>query len=226
MLWPTILTGFFFAITLVIVVIPSLYIADLDAHTVYQPSSANAIHADTTQTSPGIRQRIYLIFMIPAMAVANGLWVYLMYYRHVRNAFYRMEIGELENSRVSRAGKPVMKLLNRAAGSGTGDSTPAQQHANSSMISADTSYAFAASSSKHNILPPTSSSSIFPAVSSHHFPPLSREPFSCCVIASFPSTFPRALEFLAVCNVRVVSRSLICTCVAAELAWWHYVVAT
>jgi hypothetical protein len=176
-MWPTILTGLFFGMTLVVVVIPSLYIADLDAAGVYQPASANAIHADNTQTSPGIRQRIYLIFMIPAMAVANGLWVYLMYYRHVRNAFYRMEIGELENSRVSRAGKPVMKLLSRASdGGATGDATPVQQPLHHALDisyagSVESSYIFGATTTSghhrhNNTIPPTSSSSSVPASSS------------------------------------------------------------
>lgn len=105
-----------FAAILLAVVLPALSMSDTSSPA-YDTQSAT--ERRDTSSSPSMtsssKQRVFLVFMIPAAALLNALMVYLLYYRHVRNVFYRMEMSEIEHASLCRAAKPVATWLLMAA---------------------------------------------------------------------------------------------------------------
>lgn len=114
--------GLLFAATMILVVVPSLYIGDLD-HDDHQPPNVYQLNDDAGYASGGVRQRLFLLFMIPGMAMINAVATYMCYYRHVRNVHYRMEVNEMANASLLVAGKSILQHF-RAARSRSGSPAP------------------------------------------------------------------------------------------------------
>lgn len=81
-----------FAIFIVIVLVPALFIYDPDKHPGESlgPPPAGSIISKGNITH-AVRQKLYLLFMIPACTVVNMLWLYFTHYRPLRMALYTTE---------------------------------------------------------------------------------------------------------------------------------------
>ena len=69
----------------------------------FTPDNTNvgAPTAKTIQTVDGLsfatRQKLYLLFMIPAALAVHAIVVYLIFYRHARNIYYRIEVAQISS---------------------------------------------------------------------------------------------------------------------------------
>jgi hypothetical protein len=47
------------------------------------------------------RQKLYLLFMLPAVVSVNAIAIYFVFYRHMRNVYYRIEVSQVSNVALS-----------------------------------------------------------------------------------------------------------------------------
>jgi hypothetical protein len=47
------------------------------------------------------RQKLYLLFVLPAVVSVNAIVVYFVFYRHLRNVYYRIEVSQVSNVALS-----------------------------------------------------------------------------------------------------------------------------
>ncbi|KAG5505790.1 hypothetical protein JKF63_05126 [Porcisia hertigi] len=85
-----------FGLLLLIVVVPPLYIYNPDYHTEESngPPSTGELVSDGLVTQ-AVKQKLYLLSIIPACATVNALFLYFAYYRPVRFIHYRVELNLL-----------------------------------------------------------------------------------------------------------------------------------
>ncbi|ORC84195.1 uncharacterized protein TM35_000481560 [Trypanosoma theileri] len=91
--WILITNAVVFAIVLLITVAPPLYIYDPRQHPGESlgPPTAGGIFPDSA-VSHSVRQKLYILFVLPFAAIANSLFLYFSYYRHVRYVQFRVEL--------------------------------------------------------------------------------------------------------------------------------------
>lgn len=84
------------AILLMLVVVPPLYIynPDYNAGESNRLPSTGEVILDESVT-PGVKQRLYLLLIIPLCTTVNALFLYFAYYRPVRFVHYRVELNLL-----------------------------------------------------------------------------------------------------------------------------------
>ena len=101
----TVWGGAFYAATLAALVIPSFFLYRPDD----PPSNhdeGNGLFKDREGDSQ-TRLQLFLLFMIPAMAALNALFIYLVHYRHIRRQQYRVEVNEGDNLLFSTAARSL-----------------------------------------------------------------------------------------------------------------------
>lgn len=84
------------AILFLIVVLPPLYIYNPNHHPgeSNEPPSAGEVIPDD-MVSHAVKQKLYLLFIIPTCAVVNAIFLYFAYYRPIRFIHYRVELNLL-----------------------------------------------------------------------------------------------------------------------------------
>ncbi|CAD2221120.1 hypothetical protein AGDE_15072 [Angomonas deanei] len=100
----------FFAILLILVVVPPLYIFDPEDHVGESlgPPPAGTVTTDAS-VSDTVRQKLYLLFVIPVCACLNALFLYFLYYRPVRFTQYRVEQNVFSLHQILFAGMKILK---------------------------------------------------------------------------------------------------------------------
>lgn len=88
--------AFVSAVLFVLVVVPPLYIYDPAKHPgeSHGPPTAGEVIL-TEDLSHSVKQKLYMLFMVPACATVNILFLYFTYYRPVRGVQYRVEVNVL-----------------------------------------------------------------------------------------------------------------------------------
>ncbi|KAG5479864.1 hypothetical protein LSCM4_05872 [Leishmania orientalis] len=133
-----------FAIFLMIVVVPPLYLYDPARHAAesHVPPAAGEVILDEG-VPRSVKQKLYLLLVIPACTAANALFLYFAYYRPVRFVHYRVELHlltlrstlEARCHQMRKSG--VLAVGNRSiAGGGVSASSFVM---NSSIVSSDRS---------------------------------------------------------------------------------------
>lgn len=105
------------AIFFLVVVLPPLYIYNPDTYPGESngPPSAGEVIPDDDVTH-AVKQKLYLLFIIPTCATVNAIFLYFAYYRPIRFIHYRVELNLLTlrltldagRQQIQKSGVPLM----------------------------------------------------------------------------------------------------------------------
>ncbi|KAH9597532.1 hypothetical protein LSM04_001682 [Trypanosoma melophagium] len=103
--WMLIANAVVFAILLIITVVPPLYIYDPEQHPGESlgPPTAGGVFPDNA-VSHSVRQKLYILFVLPFCAILNALFLYFSYYRHMRYIQFRVELHHVAHANLMVAG--------------------------------------------------------------------------------------------------------------------------
>ncbi|KEG13222.1 hypothetical protein DQ04_01141080 [Trypanosoma grayi] len=108
--WMMISSTVVFAALLLITALPPLYIYDPEKYPdePMGPPTAGGIFPDSAM-SHSVRQKLYILFVLPTCAFLNALYLYLAYYRHLRCIQFRVELSLVAHANFLMASRIIIQ---------------------------------------------------------------------------------------------------------------------